>query len=112
MARFYVILGIIEIAFVIFTLVDVILTEEWRIRRGIPKVVWVIIVLLLSPIGAILWFVVGKEPIDRTGPARPLGAPDDDPAFLYNLRRDEERDERIRRLEQQLSELDDDPPKE
>jgi Phospholipase_D-nuclease N-terminal len=110
MARLGVILIVIAVAFTIFTLVDVILTEKWRVR-GVPKPVWLIIVLLLPPIGAILWFVIGKGKRDQ---ARSVvrGAPDDDPAFLNNLRRDEESDERIRQLEQQLSELDDDPPKE
>jgi hypothetical protein len=109
MARLWVILLIVEIAFTIFTIVDVILTENWRVR-GVPKPVWLVIVLLLSPIGGILWFLIGKEKVDTARPAAKR-APDDDPTFLSNLRRDEERDERIRRLEQQLSELDDDPPK-
>ena len=39
-------------------------------------------------------------------------APDDDPTFLSGLRREEEQNERIRQLEQELSDLDDDPPAE
>jgi hypothetical protein len=35
-------------------------------------------------------------------------APDDDPAFLRGLGKDKEQEERIRRLEQELAELDDD----
>jgi Phospholipase_D-nuclease N-terminal len=110
MARVWIILLIVEIAFTIFTFIDVILTENWRVR-GVPKPVWLVIVLLLSPIGGILWFAIGKESVDKSRPAANR-APDDDPAFLSTIRRDEESDERIRRLEQQLSELDDDPPKE
>ena len=115
MPRLVVIFIIIEVAFTIFAFVDVILTEEWRVRRGIPKVVWLVIVVLFSPIGGILWFVLGREPVDKVrpaGPPRAPVAPDDDPAFFNSLRRDEERDERIRKLEQQLAELDDDQPKE
>jgi Phospholipase_D-nuclease N-terminal len=111
MPRLWVILIIVDVAFTIFTFVDVILTQNWRIR-GVPKAVWLVIVLLFSPLGGVLWFFVGKEKLDRASPVAHRNAPDDDPAFLNNLRRDEERDERIRRLEQQLSELDDDPPKE
>jgi hypothetical protein len=61
-------------------------------------------------VGAILWFTVGRGRRDENVPRRTI-APDDDPAFLKNLRRDEEQDERIRRLEQELADLDDDPPK-
>jgi hypothetical protein len=35
-------------------------------------------------------------------------APDDDPAFLRSLGSDQEQDERIRQLEQELADLDDD----
>jgi Phospholipase_D-nuclease N-terminal len=110
MARFWIIAIVAVVAFMIFTLVDVILTEKWRIR-GVPKPGWFAIVLFVPLIGGILWFSVGKESLDKSRPAANR-APDDDPAFLSTIRRDEESDERIRRLEQQLSELDDDPPKE
>jgi Phospholipase_D-nuclease N-terminal len=109
MARFWIVVIIAVVAFVIFTMVDVILTEKRRIR-GVPKPGWIAIVLLLPLIGAILWFAIGKGSAENSRPVMSR-APDDDPSFLNNLRRDEESDERIRRLEQQLSELDDDPPK-
>jgi hypothetical protein len=109
MARLLVILPFVVLALDVFAIVDVILTEQRRVR-GIPKVVWVILIVLLPVIGAVLWFLIGKERRDRGGERRTV-APDDDPAFLRNLRRDEEQDERIRRLEQELAELDDDPPK-
>ena len=97
------------VALMIFTLVDVALTDRSR-ARGVPKGVWVLIVLI-PLVGPILWFGVGKGP-GGAAPARSVVAPDDDPSFLKNLRRDEEQDERIRRLEQELADLDidDDPP--
>jgi hypothetical protein len=109
MTRLLVILPLLVLAVDVFAIVDVILTEARRVR-AVPKVVWVIIIVLLPLIGAVLWFFIGKERRDRGGERRTI-APDDDPAFLRNLRRDEEQDERIRRLEQELAELDDDPPK-
>ena len=110
MARFLVILPFVVVALDVFAVVDVILTEARRVR-ALNKIAWVVIIIVLPVIGAILWFWLGKERQDRGGTPRQV-APDDDPNFLKNLRRDEEQDERIRRLEQELAELDDDPPKE
>src|ERR1700712_1258399 len=103
MARLYAVLTVVDLAFMIFAFVDVLLTQDWRIR-GVPKIVWLIIVLLLSPIGGILWFFIGKEPIDSPiGRAhRPL-APDDDPEFLARVRMKDDQDERIRQLEKPLA---------
>ena len=109
MTRLFVIVPILVVAIDVFSIVDVILTDQRRVRV-IPKVVWVILIVLLPLIGAVLWFTVGKERRDGGGEPRTI-APDDDPTFLKNLRRDEEQDERIRRLEQELADLDDDPPK-
>jgi hypothetical protein len=111
MARFGVIFLIVEIAFMIFSLVDVFLTEKWRIR-GVPRFVWAVIVILLPLLGGVLWWWIGKEPVERVqGTSRSFGAPDDDPRFLSQLSREEEQNERIRKLEQELRDLDDDPPK-
>jgi uncharacterized integral membrane protein len=91
----------------IFALIDVILIERARVR-AFPKFIWILVIAVVPLVGALLWFFVGRE---RSSQQRRTVAPDDDPAFLKNLRRDEEQDERIRRLEQELAELDDDPPK-
>jgi hypothetical protein len=108
MARVSVILAIVELALMIFAFVDVLLTQNERIR-GVPKIVWVLVVLLLPFVGPILWFVLGKERSDSDGQPRTV-APDDDPDFLARLREKEDQDERIRRLEQELADLDDDQP--
>ncbi|HOY83136.1 MAG TPA: PLD nuclease N-terminal domain-containing protein [Rhodoglobus sp.] len=92
----------------VFALIDLILIDRRRVR-AFPKIVWGIIILLVPFIGALLWFFVGHEWGTRGGERRTI-APDDDPSFLKNLRRDEDQDERIRRLEQELADLDDDPP--
>jgi len=92
----------------VFALIDLILIDRRRVR-AFPKIVWGIIIVLVPFIGALLWFFVGHEWGSRGGERRTI-APDDDPSFLKNLRRDEDQDERIRRLEQELADLDDDPP--
>ncbi len=94
----------------LFAVIDVVLIDNRRVR-AFPKVFWVIIILVVPFVGAILWFLVGRDWGARGGDRRTI-APDDDPAFLRDLSRDEEQDARIRRLEQELADLDDDPPKE
>ena len=104
---------ILVLAIDIYALVDVILTDPYRIK-SLNKFFWVILILLLPLIGAILWFTIGKEHGQSARPQQQMRTigPDDDPAFLRNARRLEEQDERIRRLEQELADLDDDKPKE
>ncbi len=110
MVRLYTVLTVVDIAFMIFAFVDVLLTQDWRVR-GVPKIVWLVIVLLLSPIGGILWFFVGKEPVDSPVARQHREvAPDDDPDFLARVRMKDDQDERIRELERQLAELDDEQP--
>lgn len=106
MPRLLFVLAAIAVALMIFTIVDVALTDSQR-ARGVPKGAWFLVVLI-PIIGPVLWFALGKEPVSAAQ-RRPQVAPDDDPSFLHNLRRDEETDERIRRLEQELADLDDDP---
>ena len=114
MSRLFVIVPVIAVALDIFSIIDIITIEERRVR-GMPKFLWVAVVVLLPFVGVILWFTIGRARGESGGGTRGgerrTVAPDDDPNFLRNLRRDEEADERIRKLEQELSELDDDPPK-
>jgi len=99
----------IAIAFDIFCIVDVILAREWQIKT-LNKVFWILIILLLPIIGGVLWFIFGKERGQAsTGGAAPRRtvAPDDDPAYLSKLAREQEQQDRIRDLEEQLNDLDD-----
>ncbi len=109
MARLLVVLPFLVLALDVFAIVDVMLIDTRRIR-ALNRAIWVLLIVILPVIGSILWFLVGRARRDGDAERR-IVAPDDDPAFLRNLRRDEEQDERIRRLEQELADLDDDPPK-
>ena len=109
MSRLFVIVPFIVVGLYVFAIVDLVLTEHSRVRT-FPKIAWGF-VIIIPVVGALLWFIFGKDRGGDRGGERRTVAPDDDPAFLANLRRDEEQDERIRRLEQELAELDDDPPK-
>jgi len=113
MPRVWFVLIVVAIAFWVYTIVDAILTDRSRIR-GFPKQFWIALVVLLPVIGGLLWLFVGKARRTASSMARPV-APDDDPGFLSTLSRDEiakraEQDERLRRLEQELADLDDDTP--
>ncbi|HEY8589068.1 MAG TPA: PLDc N-terminal domain-containing protein [Naasia sp.] len=109
MARFWVVAAVVAVAFMVYSLVDCSMTDSSRIR-GPRKIVWIVLILLLPVLGGILWFVVGRG---RTSGARTRAtrtvAPDDDPAFLSRLKREADQAERIRKLEEELSDLDTDP---
>jgi hypothetical protein len=106
MVRLYLILGVAAVALDIFAAIDCAMTDGRRVR-GIPKPLWILVILVLPIIGAVLWLTLGKDRSGGRAQPRQL-APDDDPAFLRQLAHDKEQEERIRRLEQELAELDDD----
>lgn len=109
MVRVWLIIGVIAAFFYIYSIVDCALADGPRVR-GVPKAAWIAIVVVFAVIGGILWFMIGRP--RRALPAGPRTvAPDDDPDFLRNLERDRAQQERIRRLEQELTDLDDTPKK-
>lgn len=106
MPRLYIV-GILVILVVwVYTIIDVILANPRRVR-GLPKALWIVIAVLLPVIATILWFTIGKDRGKAAKATRQM-APDDDPEFLRKLGSDKEQEERIKRLEQELSDLDDD----
>ena len=110
MVRWIVIGSVAAVAFTVYALVDLFMTQNPRVR-AFPKPLWIAVVVALPIIGPTLWLLVGKA---RKGPSkrRTAGrAPDDDPSFLGSIDT-ESSDERIRRLEEELRKLDeeDNPP--
>lgn len=113
MPRVLVVLAVVAVAFWVFSIVDALMADRARVR-AFPKQVWVAGVVLLPVIGGLLWLFVGKARRSAGGVRRPI-APDDDPTFLGTLSREDVArraadDERLRRLEQELADLDDDTP--
>lgn len=104
---------LIYAAITIYSIVDIALIERERVR-GMPKVVWIIVVVVVPVVGAVLWFLLGRERLADSAVRRGPKAPDDDPEFLRQLTREQLQDERIRELEERLREIDgdDDKPKE
>jgi hypothetical protein len=112
MTRWYVLLVVVAVGFVVWSVVDIALIDRGRIR-GLPRGGWLVLVILLPVVGAVLWVLLGRERLSAAGRYAATGpiAPDDDPAFLNQLNRDKEQQQRIRDLEERLAELDDDDPK-
>jgi hypothetical protein len=94
-------LAVLAIAIDIYVIADIALTARNRIR-SLNKALWIVIVIITTPIGAILWFILGKT---KARTVNELLGPDDDPNF--RVPGDETARDRIARLEDELRRLDD-----
>jgi hypothetical protein len=117
--------GLVLLAIWLFCIIDVITTPDSQIRN-LPKLAWLLIVIVLSDLGSIAWLVAGRNwsgsnslsrkanrssefpEYDRPGRFVPNN-PDDDEAFLRQLRERAEqqrRDYRLRRERELQAERD------
>ena len=126
MIRFELLFGLVVFALWVFSLVDVIGSDDGAIRH-LPKVWWLLIVLFFPLAGSIAWLVAGRP----AGPPRPrlrargaavpeydrpgraaATSPDDDEEFLRKVReRAEEqrrayREQRLQREREERGETD------
>ncbi|MCK9872501.1 MULTISPECIES: PLD nuclease N-terminal domain-containing protein [Nocardiopsis] len=103
---------LVSIVLWVYAFFDALTTPSSEVRT-LPKVLWVFVIVLFVPVGAILWLLLGRprqaaaprgsapsptqatasaddlDPSDFTKPSgspHPLG-PDDDPEFLRRLNR-------------------------
>ncbi|MEO6943733.1 MAG: PLDc N-terminal domain-containing protein [Lacisediminihabitans sp.] len=118
----YVLSSLLILVLFVGALVDIIMRDQSLVRH-LPKLVWILLVILLPVVGSILWFALGREysrPIDRGGfgdPRRRTHEPVQQPqvagtfgvrdteAELAALNREivaNEKADRIRRLEAEL----------
>ena len=85
---------LLTIAVTVYAVVDCIQTDDAQVR-GLPKLVWLLLILLFPIVGAIAWFIAGRPQRGTAGrgptgrgpshrPPPPRG-PDDDPDFLRRL---------------------------
>ncbi|MFF9817125.1 PLD nuclease N-terminal domain-containing protein [Streptomyces sp. NPDC014006] len=98
---------LLVLALWIYAFIDCLNTPEEEVR-GLPKVVWVLVILLFGEVlvGPIAWLVAGKQ----RGPRPPGGstpsewhrghrtewvAPDDNPEFLKSLKEENKKDESL-----------------
>jgi hypothetical protein len=93
----YAVMSVVLLVVVIGALADIITRQEWQVKH-LPKMVWVLLVVLLPLVGSILWFAVGREydtPVDRGSFGDPRRREQFDDA-----------DFRTRTTEQELADLD------
>ncbi len=75
---------VLPIALAIYALIDISRADETNIKL-LPKWAWVLVSILLVPIGPIAWLIAGKTRVKKPPKKRgPIG-PDDDPDFLKGL---------------------------
>ncbi|MFH0178181.1 PLD nuclease N-terminal domain-containing protein [Streptomyces cacaoi] len=97
---------LLVLALWIYAFIDCLNTPEEEVR-GLPKVVWVIIILLFGEVlvGPVAWLVAGKArraPVGGGGAAAESPrarraewvAPDDNPEFLKSLKENQEEDKK------------------
>lgn len=90
-----VLMVVVPLVLGIYALVDLIQTDEEQIK-GLPKVIWVFVILLFPLLGSLGWLLAGRPTpliggppgsrprIRPRRPQRPKG-PDDDPDFLKGI---------------------------
>jgi len=108
----------------LYALIDCLSSEREDIR-GLPRALWVVVILLVPVFGPIAWFfagrpislerragVVGGGAPGRRAPKRPT-APDDDPDFLRGIDTTQSQSdaELLRRWEEDLKRREDEGPK-
>jgi len=123
---------VIELALLVYCLIDCIQSDEGSVRN-LPKTLWVLLIIFLPIVGSVAWLVVGRPlgaptrsvpwPSTRTAGfpeherPRTAMAPDDDPEFLAGLAASNSRHERmladweaqLREREQRLTQAAEEP---
>ncbi|AZS72644.1 hypothetical protein DDE74_18180 [Streptomyces lydicus] len=98
---------LLVLALWIYAFIDCLNTPESQVR-GLPKVVWVLIILLFGEVlvGPVAWLVAGKQrqPVQGGGSTpsewhrkrrTKFVAPDDNPEFLQSLKKENTKDEAL-----------------
>ncbi|TFC29463.1 hypothetical protein E3O53_13790 [Cryobacterium sp. TMT2-18-3] len=104
MVRLWFALGVVVVVLTVYALVDCALLQRSRVR-GLPRWVWMFVIVLIPVIGPVLWLLIGRGRAS-TGKIVRSFAPDDDIDFLKGLDRATSDQERLRALEQELADLD------
>jgi hypothetical protein len=100
-------LWVLPLALTVYAVVDCAIDDEVE-RTSIPKLFWIILIVLVPYVGPLSWLILAKFAKPKSRPARPSGwgarpapvAPDDNPRFLREWAEEQARKERERRREQ------------
>jgi hypothetical protein len=120
-------LALVLLVLWVYCVIDVITTDESRMRN-LPKLTWLLIVLILPDIGSVLWLIGGRPqgparslpykgntgiPAEYDRPGRtPAQNPDDDVEFLHSLRaRAEQQRKQAAEQARKLREAEGEPPR-
>lgn len=98
------IVGLAILLLIIYCVFDAIRSDE-TIIRNLPKIFWVILIVITGPIGAVAWLVLGRPEgaartpgsTDYRASRKPLG-PEDSPTFMSGL----EEKKRLEKWEEEL----------
>jgi hypothetical protein len=114
----------LDLVLLVFCLIDCILADQARVRN-LPKWGWVVLMVVIPIIGCIAWLVAGRplrqvrsapspqaaspnSPTWERPPYLRPTAPDDDPAFIAQLKRTNNEHERLlKRWEEDLRKRED-----
>ncbi|MFK4788921.1 PLDc N-terminal domain-containing protein [Microbacterium sp. ZW T5_56] len=90
---------LLTVALFVTSLVDIILRDSSKVKH-LPKVFWILIVILLPLIGSLLWWILGREYDGTRLPAARTRRPAAGPGYLPPRTAD------TRTTEQQMADLD------
>lgn len=82
-----IILVVAVLSLMVYCAVDAVQTDANRVR-GLPKAVWMLVIVLLPLVGGLAWLIAGRpRPLRQPPSGRPPQprGPDDDPDFLRGL---------------------------
>lgn len=116
------VLALVELVLLVYCVLNVVTTPEAQVRN-LPKLLWLVLVVVLPLVGGIAWLVAGRpqgrpRSVPYKGnrgvppaPDRPrrtaASSPDDDEAFLRGLR--ERAEQQRRAAQEQRKRAGDDP---
>lgn len=94
------IVAVVVVGFTVYCLIDAARADRAQVR-GLPKPVWLVLILILPIVGGIVWLLAGRPRSGGGGPRGgrprhvgsppsappPVRGPDDDPDFLRDLNR-------------------------
>jgi hypothetical protein len=100
-ARIELVVALVVLVLELYAIVNCILTPDEQVK-GVPKVLWLVLIVLLPLLGSVLWLGVGRDRVVPAPVRRPVVSP---PAVSPSGYAAMTAEERIRRMEEELARL-------